>query len=78
MPFKNLRLTLVLLSHFTKLVFVFGSGKLSEIGIVVQKGHAALDYDHTFKVKVEFISGKKFNQMFTVIKQVGCESSLKM
>ena len=48
MPFKNLRLTLVLLSHFTKLVFVFGSGKLSEIGIVVQKGHAALDYDHTF------------------------------
>ena len=48
MLFKNLPLILLLLSHFTKLVFVFESGKLSEIGRVVQKGHAALDYDHTF------------------------------
>ena len=48
MLFKNLPLILVLLSHFTKLVFVFESGKLSGIGRVVQKGHAALDYDHTF------------------------------
>ena len=44
------------------------------MGTGTQKGHADLGYNHTFQVQVELISGKKFNQIFTVTKQVGCDS----
>ena len=48
------------------------------MGTETQKRHEDLGYNHTFQVQVEFISGKKFNQIFTVTKQVGCDSPLQI
>ena len=59
------------------LVFIFVSGKFSGMSTGPQKGHAGLGYEYTFKVQVELISGGKFNQIFTVTKQVGCDSPCK-
>ena len=48
------------------------------MGTGVQKGYPGLGYEHTFQKQAEFISGKKFNQILTVIEQVGCDSPLQI
>ena len=59
MPTTNLRLVLVFLSQFK----VLWDGHRSS------KGNTSLGYDHKFQIEVELISGKKFNQTFTVNKR---------